>query len=141
MIDVLFVIAQHSLLLDIAGPAEAFRLVNLRRTLRRAAPHFRLRFVGPEPVASRSVGLVLAELEPLPKQLQYPSWVVVVGQPSVQAAKVTPSITVTATWLNRVLQKPIGQAACPHRLVTICSGTPVGCARGLAEQPPLHHAP
>ena len=27
-IDILFVIAPHSLLLDIAGPAEAFRLVN-----------------------------------------------------------------------------------------------------------------
>ena len=28
-IDLLFVIAPHSLLLDIAGPAEAFRLANL----------------------------------------------------------------------------------------------------------------
>jgi hypothetical protein len=31
MIDILFVIAPHSLLLDIAGPAEAFRLANLHR--------------------------------------------------------------------------------------------------------------
>ena len=31
LIDVLFVIVRHSLLLDIAGPAEAFRLANLHR--------------------------------------------------------------------------------------------------------------
>ena len=36
-IDLLFVIAPHSLLLDIAGPAEAFRLANLHRALRRPA--------------------------------------------------------------------------------------------------------
>jgi transcriptional regulator GlxA family with amidase domain len=131
MIDVLFVIAPHSLLLDIAGPAEAFRLVNLHRTMRRAAPHFRLRFVGPEPVASSSVGLVLADLEPLPKQLLKPSWVVVVGQPSAHAAKVTPSTTATATWLNRVLQESLNEPACPHRLVTICSGTLLAARAGL----------
>ena len=43
MIDILFVISPQSLLLDIAGPAEAFRLANLHRE-RRELPHrFRLR--------------------------------------------------------------------------------------------------
>src|SRR5882724_7416840 len=46
-IDVLFVISPHSLLLDIAGPAEAFRLANLNRVLLGLPPRFRLRFTGP----------------------------------------------------------------------------------------------
>ena len=47
LIDLLFVIAPHSLLLDIAGPAEAFRLANLHRDARGQPPRFRLRFAGP----------------------------------------------------------------------------------------------
>ena len=47
LIDVLFVIVPHSLLLDIAGPAEAFRLANQHRELRGLSPRFRLRFAGP----------------------------------------------------------------------------------------------
>ena len=38
LIDVLFVIAPHSLLLDIAGPAEAFRLANQHREVRGLPP-------------------------------------------------------------------------------------------------------
>ena len=37
-IDVLFAIAPNSLLLDIAGPAEAFRLANLHRAARTPTP-------------------------------------------------------------------------------------------------------
>ena len=55
-IDLLFVIAPHSLLLDIAGPAEAFRLANLHRAARRLPPRFRLRFAGPSAKAPTSVG-------------------------------------------------------------------------------------
>src|SRR6185312_16106368 len=43
-IDVLFVILPHSLLLDIAGPAEAFRLANQHRERSVLPPRFRLRF-------------------------------------------------------------------------------------------------
>src|SRR4029077_4980941 len=44
LIDVLFVIVPHALLLDIAGPAEAFRLANQHRERRGLPPRFRLRF-------------------------------------------------------------------------------------------------
>ena len=51
MVDVLFVVLPDTLLLDLAGPAEACRLANqaLRRSGRPEA--FRLRFVGPQPDA------------------------------------------------------------------------------------------
>src|SRR5882672_3639461 len=98
-IDVLFVIAPHSLLLDIAGPAEAFRLANLHRQLRGQPQRFRLRFAGPVATLSTSVGLDLAGLEPLPRRLSPPTWVVLVGQPSAELVQVTPAIAATAQWL------------------------------------------
>ena len=57
LIDVLFVIVPQSLLLDIAGPAEAFRLANLHREARGLPPRFHLRFAGPSPTLPTSVGL------------------------------------------------------------------------------------
>ena len=122
-IDLLFIIAPHSLLLDIAGPAEAFRLANLHRELRGMPPRFRLRFAGPVASAPTSVGLHIASLEPLPHRLNTATWVVLVGQPAVHVNKVTPAIVTTAQWLNRTLHKALHAADTPHRLITICSGT------------------
>src|SRR5215813_12573429 len=94
-IDLLFVIAPHSLLLDIAGPAEAFRLANLHRQRRGLPPRFRLRFAGPIHDPVTSVGLALADLEPLPQRLRAPTWVVLVGQPAANLDHVTPAIAET----------------------------------------------
>src|ERR1700682_4276997 len=96
LIDVLFVIVPHSLLLDIAGPAEAFRLANQHRERRGLPPRFRLRFAGPLAAPPTSVGLALAELAPLPERLVTPTWVVVVGQPTEHLGQVTPAMTATA---------------------------------------------
>src|SRR5258707_8594024 len=96
LIDVLFVIVPHSLLLDIAGPAEAFRLANQHREARGLPPRFRLRFAGPVASLTTSVGLPLVDLVPLPEQLATPTWVVVVGQPTAHVKHVTPEIAVTA---------------------------------------------
>src|SRR5882757_8966669 len=101
LIDVLFVISPHSLLLDIAGPSEAFRLANLNRELAGLPPRFRLRFAGPSATLRTSVGLVLADLEPLPPRLESPTWVVLTGQPNAHVNHVTPSIAATAQWLSR----------------------------------------
>lgn len=138
-IDVLFVIVPDALLLDIAGPAEALRLVNLRCSQRNLPPRFRLRYAGPVAQPRTSVGLALAELEPLPRSLDAPTWVVVPGQPSAQLRHVGRPIIDTAKWLNStmretVLEKPARAAAIRHRLVTICSGTLLAARAGLVEQ-------
>ena len=91
LIDVLFVIVPQSLLLDIAGPAEAFRLANLHRRARGLPPRFRLRFAGPVATLPTSVGLTLGNLVPLPEQLSTPTWVVVVGQDPAETPPGSPS--------------------------------------------------
>ena len=130
-IDVLFVIVPHSLLLDIAGPAEAFRLANLHREARGLPPRFQLRFAGPVPTPPTSVGLALADLIPLPQRLGTPTWVVVVGQPTAHVSQVTPAIVATAQWLNQNLRESLLSDDPPHRLLTICSGTLLAARAGL----------
>jgi transcriptional regulator GlxA family with amidase domain len=132
-IDVLFVIVPHSLLLDIAGPAEAFRLANQHREARGMPPRFRLGFAGPVATLPTSVGLTLCDLVPLPDELSTPTWVVVVGQPTAQMTEITPEITVTARWLNERLRDALSvpSANTLHRLVTICSGTLLAARAGV----------
>jgi transcriptional regulator GlxA family with amidase domain len=131
LIDVLFVIVPHSLLLDIAGPAEAFRLANQHRELRGLPPRFRLAFAGPAETPLTSVGLLLADLEPLPEELTAPTWVVVVGQPTAHVKRLTAEITLTANWLGDRLRDALLDPGSPHRLVTICSGTLLAARAGL----------
>jgi transcriptional regulator GlxA family with amidase domain len=133
LIDLLFVIAPHALLLDIAGPAEAFRLANLHLDARGLPPRFRLRFAGPERAPPSSVGLTLADLEPLPPIGATPTWVVLAGQPRAQIVTVTPAIVAIAQWLSRTLHAHLAAADPPHRLVTICSGTLLAARAGLLE--------
>ena len=133
-IDVLFVISPNSLLLDIAGPAEAFRIANLHRAEQGLPARFRLRFAGPSATLKTSVGLAVAELEPLPSMLAVPTWVVVVGQPSADVNRVTPAITSTARWLSTTLHHELQAAVPTHRLLTICSGALLAARAGLLRQ-------
>jgi transcriptional regulator GlxA family with amidase domain len=131
LIDVLFVIVPHSLLLDIAGPAEAFRLANQHREIRGLPPRFRLRFAAPNELQNTSVGLSIAGMEPLPQELCATTWVVVVGQPTEHLGEITPAVTITARWLNRCLGDSLRENSGEHRLVTICSGTLLAARAGL----------
>jgi transcriptional regulator GlxA family with amidase domain len=130
-IDILFVIPPDALLLDIAGPAEAFRLANLHRGRRGENERFRLRFAGPEPRIESSVGMPLVELEPLPEALKSPTWVIVVGQPAVVAARPTPATAEIERWLDRTMRKALAARNTAHRLLTICSGTLLAARAGL----------
>ena len=132
-IDLLFVIAPHSLLLDIAGPAEAFRLSNLHRELRGLPPRFRLRFAGPVSKIPTSVGLGLVDLESLPARLATPTWVVLVGQPAATLGQVTPAVAAIAQWLKQTLREPLLAADSAHRVLAICSGALLAARAGLVD--------
>lgn len=130
MIDVLFVVLPDTLLLDIAGPAEAFRLANqhLRRSGRAEA--FRLRHAGPLPEVPSSVGLVLAGLEPLPKSLRAPTWVVLLGRPG-GVVRHEPTWFQARDWLARHVA-PLLEAEPPTaRLLTVCAGALLAADAGL----------
>ena len=73
-IQVLFVLLPDTLLLDWAGPAEAFRLANQALARHGQPPAFALRFVGPQSEARSSVGAQIAAVEPLPNTLYGATW-------------------------------------------------------------------
>src|SRR4051812_30819813 len=133
-VDLLFVIAPHSLLLDIAGPAEAFRMANLWLSQRRQPAHFRLRFAAPMVNLATSVGLTLANLETLPKTLNPSTWVVIVGQPTVPARQLSPGVNGITQWLPRVVREPLNATDTRNRLVTVCSGSLIAGRAGLLDE-------
>jgi transcriptional regulator GlxA family with amidase domain len=134
MIDVLFVLLPHTLLLDLAGPAETFRLANQHLQRRGLPPAFQLRYVAPEPQAPTSVGATLASLEPLPARVERPTWVVLLGLPGDGDAALRrhlqPSRAWLATrqWLNDVVAPALGAQA---ELMTVCSGALLAADAGL----------
>ncbi|MED5622226.1 GlxA family transcriptional regulator [Ideonella sp. BN130291] len=143
VIDLLFVMLPGTLLLDLAGPAEAFRLANRHAQQRGLAPAFRLRFIGPEPEADSSVGALLSGLAPLPGVLDAPSWVVLMGLPgggaeaAERAAHPSPAWLATRQWLGEVVAPHLA-ATLPGPgdragagLVTVCSGGLLAADAGL----------
>jgi len=131
LVDVLFVVTPRSLLLDVAGPAEAFRLANRHLARSGAAPRFGLRYTAANAETESSVGLQLAALEPLPAQLDSPTWLMLVGQPDEVRARADKAMLATVRWLNRTMRPLLLADASPHRLVTICSGTLLAARAGL----------
>ena len=59
MIEILFLVLPETLLLDLVGPAEAFRLANQQLAARGQPPAFRLRYAASQPEVSTSIGLQL----------------------------------------------------------------------------------
>lgn len=124
-IDVLFVILPDTLLLDWAGPAEAFRIANAVST-KRAGPRFTLHFVGPDAAARSSVGALVSELAPLPSTLPAASWVVLSGSPTQPVYARRAATKQVIDWLRK-LQPGSGNT----RLITICSGALLAAHAGL----------
>ncbi len=151
MIDVLFVVLPGSLLLDLAGPAEAFRLANQQLHRRGRPPAFRLRYAGPLPSAASSVGLTLAELEPLPDALPRPSWIVLLGRPgdAPDVVRRQRAWLTTRDWLSRCVAphlsdgatRPDAHDAGELKLLTVCVGALLAADAGLigARRVTTHH--
>ncbi len=142
MIEVVFVVLPDTLLLDLAGPAEAFRLANQALHRRGLPPQFRMRFAGPNPQARSSVGLQLAELEPLPPTLPSPTWVVLMGRPgrADEVLRTQPEWLTARDWLGRVVGPRLTgteagadptTAPTGHRLLTVCVGALLAADAGL----------
>ncbi len=139
MRDVLFVMLPGTLLLDMAGPAEAFRLANQRLQQRGQRAAYRLRFVGPQAQAATSVGAALADIQALPAELAEDTLVVLLGQPSGAESPLQRPLsrawTDTRRWLARVVAPHLERAAAadapPVRLMTVCAGALLAADAGL----------
>jgi transcriptional regulator GlxA family with amidase domain len=135
--EVVFVLPRGSLVLDWAGPAEAFRMANLELQEAGGAPMLKLRFVGPTPQSHSSVGAVLTALEPLPDQLTAPAWVVVVGRTSTHDPRADAMESAAVVrWL--AARRP-GRPG--MRLVTVCAGALLAAQAGLlhGKRVTTHH--
>jgi transcriptional regulator GlxA family with amidase domain len=129
-IEVLFVLLPDTLILDWAGPAEAFRIANqsLARLGKPAA--FKLRFVGPQNETHSSVGAQIAHIEPLPQHLEATTWLILLGYPDEAAHQHTTQVRQVTHWLQSLAAQLLAPSS-PHRLVTICAGALLAAQAGL----------
>ncbi len=127
-VHVLFALLPGSLVLDWAGPAEALRIANQALLAQGLPSPFALHFIGPDSDSPTSVGVCLAGLAALPKELPTPAWLVLVGQPGNTIAITSEPTRALLHWL-RGLRLKAGQLD----LVTVCAGAVLAAHAGLLE--------
>jgi transcriptional regulator GlxA family with amidase domain len=135
-IPVFFLLLPGSLILDWAGPAEAFRIANQLLAASGQPPRFALRYIGPQREAATSVGIQVSGVEPLPEQLPPGSWLVLVGMPGSHFDASQRDAREAIRWLRSVAPGDDGV-----RLVTICAGALLAAHAGLlgGRRATTHH--
>jgi transcriptional regulator GlxA family with amidase domain len=135
-IPVWFLLLPGSLLLDWAGPAEAFRIANQLCPASGRPPAFELHFCGPRADAPTSVGVHLQGLEPLPPSLPPHAMLVLVGMPGARLDLALPGVRAAIDWLRGLAAQEQ-----PPRLVTICAGALLAAHAGLlhGRRATTHH--
>jgi transcriptional regulator GlxA family with amidase domain len=124
-ITVYFVLLPDHLILDWAGPAEAFRIANQHCIAMGARAIFELRWISPAEQVKSSVGALIANVEPLPALLKEPCWVVISGQSGRAPNIDSPMARKTIAWLSRL------QLGSKLGLVNICAGALIAAKAGL----------
>lgn len=112
MVHVYFVITPGVLLLDYAGPAEAFRMAQ------DMGAAFALHACGPQSRVQSSLGTVLDGLEPLPDLVPSDSVVLVTGNRDAAQDYASVDALTVVVWLRQLLALP----ATGLRAGSICSG-------------------
>ena len=135
-IPVFFLLLPGSLILDWAGPAEAFRIANQLLAASGRPPRFALRYIGPQAHAATSVGLQVSGVEALPEHLPPGSWLVLVGMPGSRFEASQRDAREAIRWLRSVAPGHDGV-----RLVTICAGALLAAHAGLlhGRRATTHH--
>ncbi|MFY1895771.1 GlxA family transcriptional regulator [Achromobacter xylosoxidans] len=124
MIPVYFVLPRGIVLLDVAGPAEAFRVAN-----KLCPDAFVQHFCGPSTeVESGIPGLHLARIQPLPQKLPPEALVIVSGVVGKHIRLDEPEARVIIDWL--AARHPVDG----FTLMTVCAGALFAAAAGLTRQ-------
>jgi transcriptional regulator GlxA family with amidase domain len=128
--EVYFVVLPQLVLLDLAGPAEAFRIAN-----RKVPDSYRLHFVAPARSMQAAIGLVLSSLEPLPAKLTEDSIVVLTGISGESVDFSEPSTQRVAAWLESGVTSS-------GLLLCVCAGSVIAGKAGLlaGRECTSHHA-
>src|SRR5262249_37079044 len=108
-------------LLDLAGPAEAFRMAN-----RKAPDSYRLHFVAPVKSMQAAVGLQLGALEPLPARLGEESIVVLTGVTGETVDLSDPLTQRVIAWLQSGI-------TAQGMLLCVCAGSVFAGKAGLLD--------
>lgn len=130
MTEVLFVVLPNVVLLDLAGPAEAFRIAE-----QKVPGSYRLRYVAPRRQVDAAIGLALTSLEPLPRRLERGSIVVITGVSGSRLPLDNPETQRVVEWLARV---DLGDSS----LLTVCAGSLIAARAGRLAglQCTTHHS-
>lgn len=131
-IPVYFVVMPGLVLLDLAGPAEAFRLAN-----KLAPGAFALHYCGPQAETETGLdGLFVTRLQPLPDRLPAHALVSLPGQVGRGPDWRDPAVRTVVAWLAE------RQPADGFRVMSVCSGALLAAAAGLlrGRECTSHHA-
>jgi transcriptional regulator GlxA family with amidase domain len=127
------VVPPRMLLLDIAGPLEVLRQANRLQDKVR----FDVRYVGPRASLQTSIGVTLADIDPLPAVLPADAWVVLAGDveqvmlcgggaaPGAAPTDAADEAAIVA-WLRDVVRPG-------HRVISICTGALFAGRAGLLD--------
>jgi transcriptional regulator GlxA family with amidase domain len=128
--DVFFVVLPSVVLLDLAGPAEAFRLAE-----KRVPGTYRLRYIAPAAQVTAAIGLQLSALEPLPPSLPSDAILVVAGVSGKAVNFDEPCTIRLVEWLRT-------DAAAVDSLVCVCAGSVIAGKAGLlnGKECTSHHS-
>jgi transcriptional regulator GlxA family with amidase domain len=117
--DVYFVVLPQLVLLDLAGPAEAFRIAG-----KRVPDSYRLHFVAPTRSVQAAIGLQLGSLQPLPTKLSEDAIVVLTGVSGGSVDLNEPSTQRVIVWLASGVTSPA-------LLLCVCAGSVIAGKAGL----------
>jgi transcriptional regulator GlxA family with amidase domain len=117
--EVVFVLLPRVVLLDLAGPADAFRNANTK-----VPDSYRLRFVAPSARLDAAIGLELGNLEPLPSRLPDGAILVLTGVAGESMPLDAPETRLVTEWLaSGVTNNTL--------LLCVCSGSVLAAKAGL----------
>jgi transcriptional regulator GlxA family with amidase domain len=119
-IDVWFVLPPDLVLLDFAGPAEAFRIAAAR------GGGFRVRVAAAQAVATTSIGVTVGQVEPLPAVLRREDLLIVCGSTHEESALSSKPGRVVVRWLREV-------GTVPQRIACVCAGALFAARAGLLD--------
>ena len=125
-IPVCVLVTANTLLLDLAGVVEPFRIANWWSKQQGLAPRFELRFFGSRPTERCSLGLNLSRLEPLPRALPADAWLIIPGVSDVKTSFPALAKSPIVSWLATV-------GATASRRLTVCSGALLAARAGWLD--------